>query len=149
MDIILRNRRGEVVAVAIVDDDVPGVSEHSWCLMKNGYAASRINNRLTYLHRFVALAPSGYVTDHINRDKLDCRRANLRFVTEEQNHQNVPARGGTSQFRGVYWDSQKQKWCGSYGCKRRHRRFFSDELSAAAYISGWRRAHLTHSAEAV
>jgi hypothetical protein len=39
--------------------------------------------------------------DHINGDKLDNRRSNLRVVTEAQNRQNVPVYGGYSRFRGV------------------------------------------------
>ena len=31
---------------------------------------------------------NGYITDHINRNKLDCRLANLRIVTAQQNAMN-------------------------------------------------------------
>jgi hypothetical protein len=41
-----------------------------------------------YLHRLITGAPKGKVVDHINRDPLDNRRANLRIVTQVENERN-------------------------------------------------------------
>jgi len=144
--VLLHNRQGEVVARAIVDDaDVELVSQHSWHLAKTGYAATNIKKRVITLHRFLLQEPPIQV-DHINRDKLDCRRQNMRVVTDAQNKQNVPARGGTSQYRGVSWDERQQKWSARFG-GRGHRTFHT-ELEAARYISDWRRHNLPFSVEA-
>jgi hypothetical protein len=64
-----------------------------------------IERRNVYLHHFIiGDPPPGMVVDHINGDRLDNRRANLRFCTLAQNKQNSrPYRGGTSRYKGVSW----------------------------------------------
>jgi hypothetical protein len=49
--------------------------------------------------------------DHINRNPLDNRRANLRPATDSQNAQNrsLPS-NNTSGFMGVCWDKESCKW---------------------------------------
>ena len=55
--------------------------------------------------------PKGFETDHINGNKIDNRRNNLRIVTHSQNQINrkMP-QNNTSGFKGVCWDKIKQKW---------------------------------------
>lgn len=69
----------------------------------NGYAMTRIAGKLVYLHHVImGQPPVGKCVDHINGNRLDCRRSNLRFSTYSQNAQNAIRRGvGTSQFQGV------------------------------------------------
>ena len=43
----------------------------------------------------------GVIIDHINRDILDNRRCNLRFVTKRQNNLNSKKRGRNTIFYGV------------------------------------------------
>lgn len=47
---------------------------------------------MVYMHRFLADPPEGMEIDHINGDRLDNRRANLRVVTRQQNAMNVTGR---------------------------------------------------------
>jgi hypothetical protein len=72
--------------------------------------------RTYFAHQLVAMAflghkPNGYnlVVDHINDDKLDNRVENLQLVT---NRFNVYKTQGdySSQYKGVYWDKQCNKW---------------------------------------
>lgn len=55
--------------------------------------------------------PEGYSTDHMNGDKLDNRRNNLRTVNHHQNGLNrgVPS-NNTSGVKGVYWHRRDRKW---------------------------------------
>ena len=147
-EVPLRNRSGKIVAYAMVDDeDAESVLAHRWSLT-NGYPASRFGGRLWYLHRWLLGEPPGQ-TDHINRNKLDCRRSNLRTVSDAENKQNVPARGGTSRHRGVWWLECKQRWVAGFGCKQGHchRRWFRTEREAAEYIAKWRRENLPFSVD--
>jgi hypothetical protein len=48
-------------------------------------------DRTTSLHRLIADTPPGFVTDHINGDTLDNRRANLRHATYGENRRNTRA----------------------------------------------------------
>ncbi|MCE5339610.1 MAG: HNH endonuclease [Planctomycetaceae bacterium] len=53
------------------------------------------------LARFVMNAKKGQIVDHINRNPLDNRRCNLRFVTKRQNNLNRKCDNGTGFF-GVF-----------------------------------------------
>lgn len=63
-----------------------------------------------YLHRVLMGNPAGFQIDHINQNKTDNRRSNLRVVSEETNKRNISGRDGSSIYRGVYWSNQKNKW---------------------------------------
>ena len=56
--------------------------------------------RLISLSRFIMNPPPGLVVDHINGDRLDNRRENLRIANHRQNALNVKARNSTG-FAGV------------------------------------------------
>lgn len=68
------------------------------------------------LHRAVAaragLAIDGFLVDHENGDGLDCRRSNLRVTTGTQNQVNYrhKARGCSSQYKRVCWNTRKRQW---------------------------------------
>jgi hypothetical protein len=54
------------------------------------------------MHRFLLQPPPGLEVDHINGDRLDNRRINLRIATRSQNAMNRPrTRTNTSGFKGV------------------------------------------------
>lgn len=124
--------------VAIVDDeDFEWLSRYKWCYTKAGYAvrASRINGkrRTVYMHREILQAPAGLEVDHINGDKLDNRRSNLRIVTKQQNMFNQRPRKGSSRYKGVTWFSRTQKWRAfiKIDGKFRSLGYFDDEKEAA------------------
>lgn len=100
---------------AIVDDaDYPRLSGRSWCLT-NGYPSRRKTvstnrSKIEYLHREIMQPPEGLVVDHINGDKLDNRRSNLRICTQAQNMVNWDNRRGSSAYRGVSWDGVRNCW---------------------------------------
>lgn len=51
------------------------------------------------------------IIDHIDRNKTDCRKKNLRIVNSSQNTMNSCIRSdNTSGARGVSWDKRKNKW---------------------------------------
>lgn len=138
----LRNRQKQVVGLATVDDCDKGlVVGHSWCLLKNGYAASRMDKKLIYLHRLVMRFPPAQV-DHWDRNKLNCQRDNLRTGTDDQNKQNVPGRGGSSKYRGVFWSAKDERWMTGFGGAKGSRKRFKCEEAAGAFIERWRLEHL-------
>lgn len=99
---------------ALVDAaDAALVSGGKWHLTRKGYAARRIAGRVVFMHRLIlgAAVTEGRVTDHVNGDRLDNRRANLRVVTPGQSSANTGRhRDGRSGYKGVHWSKQKQKW---------------------------------------
>lgn len=105
----LRNRIGQVVAEALVDDaDFEWLNQRRWCLGTKGYVIRRASpnepGTTLRMSRLILGLETGdrRQADHINRDKLDNRRCNLRIVANHQNERNEPAyRDSTSSYRGV------------------------------------------------
>lgn len=98
---------------AFVDNiDYSRASQYKWYLSVKRYAATRIDGRITYLHRYIMNPPKDKSVDHINGDGLDNRRSNLRVVTHQQNTMNRTKlnKNNTSGFRGVCWDKRVNKW---------------------------------------
>ena len=58
---------------------------------QNTYVSSHSPYSIT-LHRFITNCPSGLHVDHINHNRLDNRKCNLRICTESENHKNTLAR---------------------------------------------------------
>ena len=79
-------------------------------------------------------APAGVMVDHINRDRLDNRRANLRMATNAQNQANVTKRQGmTSRYKGVSRHTATGRWQAriSVEGKQMHLGYFAHEADAA------------------
>lgn len=129
---------------ALIDaEDFGKISAHSWCYHQSGYAfrGMRIGgkNQIIRMHREITQAPQELEVDHINGDKLDNRKANLRLVTRQQNSFNTgPRKGSKSQFKGVGWFSRDRKWRARImlNGKEIHLGLFEREIDAAeAYNS--------------
>lgn len=61
-----------------------------------------------YLHRYVLPAPVGYVTDHINGNRLDVQRSNLRLLTVAQNARNrLKKTDAECDYKGVFKNRSK------------------------------------------
>jgi hypothetical protein len=72
-----------------------------------------------WMHLFIMPHPEGMETDHINMNRLDNRRSNLRVCTPAQNHYNKKAQSNSkSGIRGVSWSSRLSKWV-VHICKQR------------------------------
>src|SRR5690348_5562960 len=81
----------------LVDEcDFAMLSRHSWHLHTGGYAVRsvRIGGRCSNLlmHRAIMSPPPGLTVDHINGNRLDNRRANLRVCTQRDNSRNMRPR---------------------------------------------------------
>jgi hypothetical protein len=97
-------------AVTLVDDDDYDllISIGKWHLSDTGYAVnrSRFNGkkRTIRMHRVVNITPKAYFTDHINRNRLDNRKENLRTVNHRENMQNK------ERGLGVWYQKQNRNW---------------------------------------
>lgn len=56
--------------------------------------------------------PADMVVDHINHNRTDNQRENLRICTKQQNSFNKQqrAKSNTSGFKGVSWNKNAAKW---------------------------------------
>lgn len=124
--------------VAIVDDEDRDLFRYRWRLHPRGYAQTTFPGYGdTYMHRVImermlarALSNTEYV-DHINGDKLDNRRSNLRLASASQNNANRgPAANNKTGYRGVVKDNRKVGCYRAY-CGHTYLGRFSDPKAAA------------------
>ncbi len=93
--------------VALVDDADADLATHHW-YANNGYAVRLSDERRVKLHRLIlerilgSPIPHGMEPDHINRDRCDNRRCNLRVVNHTANMVNRQRARVASGFKGVY-----------------------------------------------
>jgi hypothetical protein len=76
---------------ALVDDeDYEWLSKEKWCFTgRYAIAAGKRKNKPSVLmHRLIVKTPKGMETDHINHDRLDNRKENLRICTHSENMRN-------------------------------------------------------------
>jgi plasmid maintenance system antidote protein VapI len=126
--------------VAIVDDeDYDRVAALHWTRFgtKNGTVYAFNNLTKTLMHRLIMNAPRGVEVDHRDGLGLNNTRANLRLATHAQNMRNCRVyRNNTSGFKGVRWDTSRNKWRAEVQCDRKVHYvglFASAEDAALAY----------------
>lgn len=98
---------------AIVDNkDFEYLNQWKWNYDKiTGYAKRHIKNKSIYLHRIINNTPQNLFTDHINRNKLDNRKCNLRTCEKVLNQRNQKiCKTNTSGYKGVSWSKSAKKW---------------------------------------
>lgn len=83
-------------------EDYDKIKNHYWYISNNGYAIARINkNKQILMHRIIlGTPPDGMVIDHYNRNKLDNRKSNIKFVSRAENNRNS-SRNNQDGFVGV------------------------------------------------
>ena len=126
--------RGKVTFVD--DEDYVYLSQWKWCY-HCGYARRREGKNTVHMHRILLNCPDGFEGDHINRNKLDNQKCNLRIVTRQQNVFNRDAfRNSVSEYKGVTWHKGDQRW----HAQIRHNNqllflgaFNEEKIAAAAY----------------
>lgn len=138
---------------AIVDDqDYKALTRWKWSY-SNGYAVRKTRTetgtKSLGMHQQIMNTPAGMVTDHINHDRLDNRRKNLRICTYGQNTASRPADKDNlySAYKGVSkdvrqrkkpWNAQirlngKRHWLGSFRTEKAAARAYN---RAAVKIHG-------------
>ena len=113
MQILLTDK----VNFAIIDDeDFELVNKYTWSIGTYGYARRNIyiskgKTTAISMHRLIMNAQKGQMVDHINGDKLDNRKSNLRFCNKAKNAMNCKVhKHNTSGYKGVAWHKQAKKW---------------------------------------
>lgn len=149
--------RGGIRDWSLVDyDDFDWLMERRWFLSDTGYAmrmeGGRKNRHKVTMHRLIMGFPTAEV-DHINRNKLDNRRSNLRLVVvaSVDNQQNVGVRAdNTSGYRGVYLEKKTGRWRAEVMLRQRKHRLggFATPEEADAACKAFRAQHMPFSEDA-
>ena len=91
-------------------EDYNKIKDYCWNKTKKGYIVAGIlkperdktNKSVVSLHVLVMGEKEGYVVDHRNRKKNDCRKENLRYATHTENCRNISvAKDNTTGIIGV------------------------------------------------
>jgi len=109
--LLLFDKAGEQVGKTIIDEeDSEKICKYRWWLT-NKYVHGSVNNKKIRLSRFI-MNYFGYdIVDHINGDKLDNRKVNLRITTRQQNNMNKSSRkNSTSKYIGVSFYNKTKRW---------------------------------------
>jgi len=96
------------------DDDFNYLSQYKWSFDRYAYRTVKKDGKRTTvrMHRLIMNAPDGLDVDHINHDKLDNRRSNLRVCSRSYNIRNKTKNHNlTSKYKGVSYDKGRKKWC--------------------------------------
>jgi hypothetical protein len=129
--------------VTIVDDELYDyLNQWKWCYA-NGYAQrtdypGKGTQKTIRMSRIIVNPPDGMEVDHINLDKLDNQRSNLRVCTRSQNCSNKK-KTAKSGRKGVYWNKNNKNWvaCMKYHGKGIHLGSFTNlDDAAEAYANG-------------
>lgn len=135
--------KGNIVLLDEIDKDL---ADLNWQTRKN-YAARKDKDRKhIYMHRLIAERKigrslnTGEIIDHVNSNKLDNRRGNIRLVSNIENCENTmkPVRintnkKSTSRFKGVSFNKKLGKWRAqiTYHGITNHLGYFDNEEDAA------------------
>lgn len=102
-------------SVIVDDEDYDMLMAYKWHTSRFGYAQTSVggrkNKRGILMHRLLLEEPQGMEVDHVNGNRLDNRRCNLRLVTHAQNMKNMNSNTNTSsRFKGVSWCKSRNLW---------------------------------------
>lgn len=140
---------------ALVDEaDFEMLNGYAWCPLTtkgrpdNPSATTHIKGGAKMLmHRMIMAPADGLEVDHINGNRLDNRRSNLRTCTTYQNNQNVRRkRSNTSGFKGVFRRNHghADRWSAriwANGCGRTLGVYDTPEQAHRAYVAAAAELH--------
>ena len=100
-------------------EDYELIKKYTWHMSSQGYirttdySTDKNNPKRISMHRLIMGIngmSSKIAVDHINHNKADNRKTNLRIVTNSQNQMNCSPRKHSSPCTGVSWHKVRQKW---------------------------------------
>lgn len=105
-------------------EDLPLIESRNWFVDKSGYLASCYwfggARRFAWFHRIVMKAEQGQTVDHINQERWDNRKKNLRICSHAENDRNKGLYSSNkSGYTGVHYDAQRKRWVASITYNRR------------------------------
>lgn len=114
-EMLLYNRdKSERCRVLLDIEDISKVNNTVWSFSTGGYVRTKYKDTgiCTCIHRVILeVTDSNVVVDHINMNRLDNRKSNLRLANKSQNSMNRETpKNNTYGFRGVSYDKRRDKF---------------------------------------
>lgn len=95
---------------ALVDDeDFEYLNQWKWYCNNGGYAVREVGGTSQLMHRLLVVVQRNQQVDHVNHDRLDNRRVNLRICNQQQNSANMLPRK-PNKLKGAFWDKSRSLW---------------------------------------
>ncbi|OHB79921.1 MAG: hypothetical protein A2Z25_07735 [Planctomycetes bacterium RBG_16_55_9] len=113
--------------------DYEWLSRYLW-RARNGYPTRSEKRRQITMHREIMQPPAGRLVDHIDGNRANARRSNLRVCNVAENQRNKRKKSNClSRFKGVTYCRKTGKW--KAGCRLKgqfyHLGYFDAEVEAA------------------
>lgn len=123
--------------IQVSDEDYEELSKYHWHVDRHGSVSGRPNKVRILMHRYIMKPDKDIEIDHIDGNRMNNQRNNLRFANSSQNKMNRgPRKDNTSGYKGVSWHNQRNKWTAriKIGDKYVHLGLFDNiELAKEAY----------------
>lgn len=112
VNVFINNDENKIMLCDI--EDWENLKDCYW-IEQNGHAISIKNYECIRFHRVViGINDSEIQIDHINGNRLDNRKENLRLCTNQENSMNKYKNSNNkSGYKGVYYDKERNKWRGA------------------------------------
>ncbi|MBU3186553.1 HNH endonuclease [Clostridium estertheticum] len=116
-------------------EDYDKIKDYHSYINDLGYVNMTKSNTQTFMHRRVMNAKKGELVDHIDHNKADNRKENLRIVTNSQNGMNtIISSNNTSGTKGVRWHKKREHWIARIEVdNKEHQKEFINKKDAIAY----------------
>lgn len=140
---IFASSKAGPVPVVLDHVDAERLNDKPLSVGSHGYAQLWWQGQSTPVHRWILGAErgDGQLVDHVNGDRYDNRRSNLRFVTHQENAANRRC-SSASGFRGVYQRGRKWHAQGKVAGRNHHLGTFATAEEAAQVAHEWRLENL-------
>jgi len=148
-EIILYNRKNEEMTRALIDsEDIEKIKNYKWRL-SHGYVSNRIAG-ISLQNLIMNFIPNKKeIIDHINRNRLDCRKLNLRITTYFVNGFNKGKQSNnTSGYPGIIWNKQYNKWMAAIKINKKSK-FLGNYINIEDAIKARQEAELLYFGEII
>ena len=99
------------INVIVDNKDYNFLNQFYWQVSMENVVLTRFNKKTILMSRFIIQAPDDLEVDHIDGNRLNNQRSNLRLATSSQNKMNRgPRIDCKSGYKGVSWHKQNSKW---------------------------------------
>lgn len=108
-EILITDKKNNIINKAIIDiEDVSKCEHYRWTITSAGYVVTYKNNKQILLHQLILPKKcNNTVIDHINQNKFDNRKCNLRETTYSLNTHN---RNNFVNPKGIYFNNTEKLW---------------------------------------
>ncbi|MBO5534321.1 MAG: HNH endonuclease [Clostridia bacterium] len=104
-------------------EDYYKVAKYKWVKTFAGYFVASLGRRSNhiFLHRLVMNLPAGEYVDHIDGNKGNCRKKNMRPCSRTENNRNTGnQKNNQCGYKGVHWAADRGKWRTDITVNRKH-----------------------------